>query len=66
MLRPPKKEKNMTKKFELKKYKFKEAVGPYKAGAIVVFKDVDAKAFEKYIVPVDDVKEKTIHKTDKK
>lgn len=56
----------MTKKFELKKYKFREAVGPYKAGAIVVFKYVDAKAFEKYIVPVDDVKEKTIRKTDKK
>ena len=56
----------MAKNFELKKYKFKEAVGPYKAGAIVVFKDVDAKAFEKYIAPVDKVKEKTIRKADKK
>lgn len=56
----------MTKKFELKKYKFKEAVGPYKAGAVVVFKDIDAEAFKKYIVPVDDVKEKTIRKADKK
>lgn len=56
----------MSKNFELKRYKFKEAVGPYKAGAIVVFKDVDAKAFEKYIVPADEVKEKTIRKADKK
>lgn len=56
----------MAKNFELKRYKFKEAVGPYKAGAIVVFKDVDAKAFEKYIVPADKVKEKTIRKADKK
>lgn len=56
----------MAKNFELKRYKFKEAVGPYKAGAIVVFKDVDAKAFEKYIVPADEVKEKTIRKDDKK
>ena len=56
----------MAKNFELKRYKFKEAVGPYRAGAIVVFKDVDAKAFEKYIVPADAVKEKTIRKADKK
>lgn len=56
----------MAKNFELKKYKFKEAVGPYKAGAIVVFKDVDAKAFEKYIVPVDEKATKNLRNADKK
>lgn len=56
----------MAKNFELKRYKFKEAVGPYKAGAIVVFKDVDAKAFEKYIVPADEKEAKSLRKSDKK
>ena len=56
----------MAKNFELKKYKFKEAVGPYKAGAIVVFKDVDAKALEKYIAPVDEKETKSLRKADKK
>lgn len=56
----------MSKNFELKRYKFKEAVGPYKAGAIVVFKDVDAKAFEKYIVPADEKEAKNLRKSDKK
>ena len=56
----------MSKNFKLKKYKFKEAVGPYKDGAVVVFKDVDAKAFEKYIVPADEKETNSLRKADKK
>lgn len=56
----------MAKNLELKKYKFKVAVGPYKSGAIVVFKDVDAKAFEKYISPMDEKEKKSLKNMDKK